>query len=195
MSASRVWLSEYPNFNLMMGTHTEVCIVTGASSGLGLEMTRNALANGERVVATLRRPDVLKEFAAQYSSRQLLVVQLDVTKPQEIKDAFVSAKETFGRVDVVFNNAGYIVAGEAEAIPDEPARDMFEVNFWGAAHVSQEAVRFFRDENKPPGGRLLQTSAGVGLFSVPTAAFYGATKHGELSNDFEYVPNKCMDTN
>ena len=146
-------------------------------------MTRNALANGERVVATLRRPDVLNDFAAQYSSGQLLVVQLDVTKLQEIKDAFARAKATFGRVDVVFNNAGYIVAGEAEAIPDEPARDMFEVNFWGAAHVSQEAVRFFRDVNELQGGRLIQTSAGVGLFSVPTAAFYGAAKHGELSDD------------
>ena len=183
MSASRVWLSEYPNFNLMMGTHTEVCIVTGASSGLGLEMTRNALANGERVVATLRRPDVLKEFAAQYSSRQLLVVQLDVTKPQEIKDAFVSAKETFGRVDVVFNNAGYIVAGEAEAIPDEPVRDMFEVNFWGAANVTREAVRVFREVNKPRGGRLLQMSSISGVRSPPSMGYYGACKHGGFNSD------------
>ena len=142
-------------------------------------MTRNALANGERVVATLRRPDVLNDFAAQYSSGQLLVVQLDVTKLQEIKDVFARAKATFGRVDVVFNNAGYIVAGEAEAIPDEPARDMFEVNFWGAAHVSQEAVRFFRDENSPQGGHLIQNSASSIWVNLPLMGFYTASKCGE----------------
>ena len=158
-------------------------IVTGASSGFGRLMVELALLKGEAVIATLRNPDVLCDLTAQYGSEKLLLVKLDVTRSDDIEAAFLKAKEKFGRIDVVFNNAGYIVAGEAEAIPDEPARDMFEVNFWGAAHVSQEAVRFFRDENEPQGGRLIQTSAGVGLFSVPTAAFYGAAKHGELSDD------------
>ncbi|TBU27432.1 NAD(P)-binding protein [Dichomitus squalens] len=159
MSSSRVWL------------------ITGTSSGFGLEMARYALSKGERVVATLRRPEVLKEFASQYSSTQLLVLKLDVTKPEEIKDAFAKAKETFGRVDVVFNNAGHTVNGEAEAIPDEPARNLLEVDFWGAVHVSQEAIRFFREENSPQGGRLIQNSALIGLVTFPTAAFYAAAKH------------------
>ncbi|KAI1793786.1 NAD(P)-binding protein [Ganoderma leucocontextum] len=55
---------------------------------------------------------------------------------------------------------------------------MFEVNFWGAVHISQEAVRFFRDENKPQGGRLIQNSAGVGLVTIPTMGFYASAKHG-----------------
>nr|VWP01366.1 Trihydroxynaphthalene reductase (EC (T3HN reductase) [Ganoderma boninense] len=151
--------------------------VTGASSGFGLEMARCALAHGDRVVATLRRPEVLNEFAAQYTPKQLLVLRLDVSKPDEIKDAFAKAKTTFGRIDVVFNNAGYAFAGEVEAVPDEPARALFDVIFWGAAHVSQEAVRFFRDENSPRGGRLIQNSATVGLAAVPAMGFYGAAKH------------------
>ena len=108
-----------------------------------------------------------------------MVLKLDVSKPEEIVDAFTAAKEKFGRIDVVFNNAGYAVAGELEGMPDEPARAMFEVDFWGAAHVSQEAVRFFREENTPQGGYLIQNSASAALTTVPTFGFYSAAKHGE----------------
>ena len=142
-------------------------------------MTRCALANGDRVVATLRNPSALATFASNYSSTQLLVLKLDVTHPEEIKAAFRAAKDAFGRIDVVFNNAGYSLLGEAEATPDAPARKVFEVVFWGAVHVSQEAVRFFREENSPPGGHLVQNSAAGGLVAVPTLAFYIAAKHGE----------------
>ena len=142
-------------------------------------MARCALARGDRVVATLRKPEVLNDFASKYTPEQLLVLRLDVSKPDEIKDAFAKAKATFGRIDVVFNNAGYAFACEAEAVPDEPARALFDVIFWGAAHVSQEAVRFFRDENSPRGGRLIQNSATVGLAATPAMGFYCAAKHGE----------------
>ena len=152
--------------------------VTGTSSGFGLEMARYALARGDRVVATLRKPEVLNDFAAQYTPAQLLVLRLDVSKPDDIKPAFAKAKEVFGRIDVVFNNAGYVILGEAEEIPDKAARALFDVNFWGAVHVSQEAVRFFREENKPQGGRLIQNSATVGLAATPTMGFYCAAKHG-----------------
>ena len=164
-----------------MWTTTNQTTVTGTSSGFGLEMARVALANGERVVATLRKPEVLASFAAQYTPEQLLVLRLDVSKPDEIKSAFAQAKAAFGRVDVVFSNAGYAVAGEAEGVPDEAARAAFEVNFWGAAHVSQEAVRFFREENAPRGGYLIQNSASAALTTVPTFGFYSAAKHGEWS--------------
>ncbi len=144
-------------------------------------MARCALANGERVVATLRKPEVLNDFKAEYTPEQLLVLRLDVSKSDEIKAAFAKAKEVFCRVDVVFNNAGYAVMGELESMPDELARAMFEVNFWGAVHVSQEAVRFFREENKPQGGRLIQNSAAVGLVTLPIMGAYAAAKHGEYA--------------
>lgn len=102
-----------------------------------------------------------------------------MTKPADIDAAFVQAKAAFGRVDIVFNNAGYVAVGENEAFPDDVARPLFEVNFWGAVHVSQRAVRFFREENTPQGGLLLQNSAMVGLAGVPVIGFYSATKHGE----------------
>ena len=172
--------------------------VTGTSSGFGLEMARIALANGERVVATLRKPEVLADFAAQYTPEQLLVLRLDVSKPDDIKAAFAKAKATFGRVDVVFSNAGSAVAGEAEGVPDDAARASFEVNFWGAAHVSQEAVRFFREENAPQGGYLIQNSSSLALVvNMPTFAFYTAAKHGECArgvglDEYEVLTFRCV---
>lgn len=153
--------------------------VTGASTGFGLHMARCALAHGDKVVATLRKPDALADFASKYPSSQLLVVQLDVMNPAEIKSAFQQAKAAFGRVDVVFNNAGYLAAGEAEVIPNELARKMFDTNFWGAAHVSQEAVRFFREENSPQGGHLIQNSASSIWVNIPLMGFYTASKCGK----------------
>ncbi len=144
-------------------------------------MTRTALAHGDKVVATLRKPAVLADFASKYPSSQLLVVKLDVTSQQEIKEAFQKAKAAFGRVDVVFNNAGIVVSGETEGVPEESARRMFETNFWGAVNVSLEAVRIFRDENKPQGGHLIQNTGSTGFISLPLMGFYGATKRGEQS--------------
>jgi len=159
MSTSRVWF------------------ITGASTGFGKAMTELALAKGDKVVATLRRPDALNDLSAKYSSTELLLVKLDVTNYQEIFDAFVEAKKTFGKIDVVFNNAGTGTFGEVESIPDEVARAIFETNFWGAANVMREAVRFFRDENAPGvGGRLVNNSSMVGIANVPLGSYYSASK-------------------
>lgn len=155
--------------------------MTGASSGFGLEATRYALERGDRVVATLRNPSVLADLNSKYSSAQLVLTKVDVTNHEEIKAAFAKAKEAFGRVDVVFNNAGHALAGEAETTPEDLARKVFEVDFWGAVRVSQEAVRFFREENEPQGGHLIQNSAAAGITAFPTLGFYVAAKHGEFT--------------
>ncbi|OJT10627.1 hypothetical protein TRAPUB_12875 [Trametes pubescens] len=149
MSSSRVWL------------------ITGSSSGFGRETVVQALESGDKVVATLRKPAVLDDLAKKYPADRLRVIKLDVTKLADIDAAFMQAKAAFGRVDIVFNNAGYVAVGESEAMPDDVARQQFEVNFWGAVHVSQRAVRFFREENKPQGGLLLQNSSASGLTGVP----------------------------
>lgn len=178
MSASRVWLSECIRPDVEP-TLIYFSIVTGSSSGFGRETVIQALESGDKVVATLRKPAALDDLTKRYSVDRLRVVKLDVTKPADIDAAFVQAKAAFGRVDIVFNNAGYVAVGENEAFPDDVARPLFEVNFWGAVHVSQRAVRFFREENTPQGGLLLQNSAMVGLAGVPVIGFYSATKHGE----------------
>ncbi|KAG1786168.1 uncharacterized protein HD556DRAFT_1507986 [Suillus plorans] len=151
---------------------TKVWFITGASSGFGRSMTELLLNKGDKVIATLRNPDALSDLSAQFSSSQLLVIQLDVTNSAGVSAAFAKAKEAFGRIDVVFNNAGQSVMGELESASEEEARAMFEVNFWGAMHVSKEAVKFFREMNKPIGGRLLQVSSRLGLVGGAAAAFY-----------------------
>ncbi|KAI0370726.1 NAD-P-binding protein [Pilatotrama ljubarskyi] len=155
-----------------------VWFITGCSSGLGLDMTRCVLEKGDVAVATLRKPEVLADLAAQYPPERLLILKVDVTVQNDIVSAFSKVKDVFGRLDVVVSNAGYSVLGEVEGTPDDVARAMFEVNFWGATHVLQEAVKFFREVNAPgKGGRIIQITSGTGLTGFPGCGFYSASKH------------------
>ncbi|KAJ7658123.1 hypothetical protein B0H17DRAFT_1145683 [Mycena rosella] len=155
---------------------SRVWFITGASSGFGLIMAEKALANGDKVVATLRKPEVISSLAAQYPKEKLIVLKVDVTKVDDITAAFAAAKEAFGRIDVVFNNAGYGIIGEIEGTSDAKARDQFEVNFWGSVNVTKQAIAFFRDVNKPVGGLLINMSSMFGIDAPPAAGFYAATK-------------------
>ena len=106
---------------------------------------------------------------------------MDVTDTQAILAAFSKAKEVFGRVDVVINNAGWTAASEVESTPDDISRKVFETNFWGATNVAKEAVRFFRDENPSgAGGRLITISSFVAIKPVVIGGYYSASKHGKL---------------
>ena len=142
-------------------------------------MTELVLAKGDIAVATLRKPEMLADLSARYDAKQLLVLKLDVVKAEEIRAAFDAAVKAFGRIDVVFNNAGYAVLGELEATPEQTARALFDVNFFGAANVTKEAVRVFRDVNRPQGGQLLQMSSMAVHLDAAAHAFYAATKCGE----------------
>lgn len=149
--------------------------VTGASSGFGRAMTEHLLQIGNKVVATLRKPEALADLTARYPPTQLLLLAVDVTNAADITTAFAKAEEVFGRIDVVFNNAGVMLAGEVESTEEADARNLFDVNFWGAASVTKEAVRFFREVNKPIGGRLLQVSSRLGLVGNAVCGFYSAS--------------------
>jgi NAD(P)-dependent dehydrogenase (short-subunit alcohol dehydrogenase family) len=94
-------------------------------------MTELALERGDSVVATLRKPEVLESLSASSDDGKLLVLKVDVRIESEIADAFDKAKEKFGRIDVVFNNAGWAIGGEVEGTPEVTARDLFDTNFWG----------------------------------------------------------------
>ena len=153
--------------------------VTGSSTGFGRAMTELVLAKGDIVVATLRTPSMLTELTTKYGKDKLLVLKLDVTDTAEVTACFAAAVKHFGRIDAVFNNAAYSIFGEAEAMSDATARAMFDVNLWGAIAVSREAIRVFREVNKPIGGRLLNVSSAVGIDPVLGLAHYSAAKAGE----------------
>lgn len=152
-----------------------IMTVTGASSGFGKALTEVVLQEGDIVVATLRNPSVLAHLTKDYPPSQLLLLTLDVTRPADIAAAFSRTEEIFGRLDVVFNNAGHGMFGEVEGTSDTDARALFDVNFWGVVGVSREAVRFFREVNPlGKGGVLFQHSSMMGFLGAPGISFYCA---------------------
>jgi len=155
----------------------QIWFVTGASNGMGLSVTEYLLAKGDAVVAAVRKPESMKSYQAKYGADKLLVVKVNVQSQEDIDAAFAKAKNVFGRVDVVYNNAGYSAVGEVEAMPVEDGKDMFETNFFGATRVSLAAVKFFREVNKPQGGRLIQASSIFGLFPGSASGYYSASKY------------------
>ena len=156
--------------------------VTGASTGLGRAVVEVALEKGNIVVATARRPDSLDDLALRYPKEYLLILPLDVTQPENVVEAFAQATRSFGRIDVVFNNAGIGHLGELEGMEESRARSILETNFWGAVSVTKEAMKCFRETNPSgAGGRLIQMSSYSGIIGLPGMSFYGASKFGSSS--------------
>ncbi|GAA6005763.1 hypothetical protein JCM10207_005325 [Rhodosporidiobolus poonsookiae] len=153
-----------------------VILITGTSSGVGRSLVEAALAKGEIVVATLRKPEALDDLKSKYTSEQLLVLPLDVTDLGQVKAAFATAKETFGRLDVVVNNAGTTLIGELETTTDEQARALFETNFFGPMAITREAVALFRKQGS--GGHIIQNTSSSATKALAASSIYSATKAG-----------------
>jgi len=144
-------------------------------------MTKTVLDNGDIAIATLRKPSALDDLKAKYPSDKLHILKLDVVNEDDITAAFKYAEEELGHIDIVFNNAGCSLLAEVEGTSHEVARKMFDVNFWGAMDISKETVRFFREVNKPQGGRLWNVSSLAGILPIATVGYYSASKHGKTS--------------
>lgn len=143
-------------------------------------MTKTVLDNGDIAIATLRKPSVLNNLKTKYPSDKLHILKLDVVNEDDIIAAFKYAEERLGRIDIVFNNAGHGILAEIEGTCHDVARKMFDVNFWGAMNVSRESVRFFREVNKPQGGRLWNVSSLAGIHPFAALGYYSASKHGNI---------------
>ena len=162
--------------------------MTAASAGLGRTLVELILQGGDIAVATLRTPSALDDLKQTYDDSQLLLLPLDVTNIEQIKTAFQAATDKYGRIDFVYNLAGHGLIGEVEGTPEEVSRAMFEVNFWGATRISNEAVRVFREVNKPQGGHLFVITSLVGLKSMAGTGYYAAAKHGQAFLFQDRVP-------
>ena len=145
MSAdSKVWLSAQIRIQILARkAHLFPITVTGSSQGLGKSVLETILEKGDRVVATLRKPEVLNKLREKYSTTQLLILPLDVTNKSQIDAVFEETKKHFDRLDVVVNNAGYGLSGEIETMPEEAARKQIEVLFWGPVRICQRVGAFF----------------------------------------------------
>lgn len=155
-------------------------LITGCSSGYGLETARHFHAKGWNVVATMRTPrkDVLP------SSDRIQVLPLDVTKP----DSIAAAMEASGPIDVLVNNAGIGVVGSFEATPMAHVRKVFETNTFGVMAMTQAVIPQFRTRRS---GVIVNVTSSLTLAPMPLAAAYTASKMaiegftGSLAHELE----------
>ena len=146
--------------------------VTGASSGFGLAFAEYALARGYNVVATARQPARLDALAAAAPDRVLLL-PLDVTAPGQAEAAVAAALARFGRIDVLFNNAGYGIVGAVEETPEGELRAQLETNFFGAVAVTKAVLPAMRARRS---GAIVNISSMGGQMSFGGFGAYSASK-------------------
>lgn len=152
--------------------NSRVWLITGSSSGFGRAIAQAVLDRGEKVVVTARNPQQVEDIQTKHPDRAL-AVQLDVTKPEQIKAAVEQAIAKFGRIDVLVNNAGYGAMGALEELSDEATRHQFETNVFGALNMMRAVLPSMRQHRS---GYILNLSSVGGFVSFPGAGIYCATK-------------------
>ena len=149
-----------------------VWLITGCSTGIGREVARAALEAGERVALTARDAASVQDLAEEHPG-QTIALALDVTNQEQI-DAAVSATEsTFGRIDVLVNNAGYGYVGAVEEGVDAEVRAMFDTNFFGAVAMIKAVLPGMRARRS---GYIVNMSSTTGLISNPGNVYYSTSK-------------------
>lgn len=156
--------------------------ITGTSSGFGRIMTEQLLARGDRVAATLRKTEVLRDLKQQYGDR-LWVEALDVTDTVQLRNVVEKAFTELACIDVVVSNAGYAVFGAAEELTDDQIRHEIDTNLVGSIQLTRAVLPHLRAQG---GGRILQLSSMGGQISLPALSLYHATKWG-IEGFFESV--------
>jgi NADP-dependent 3-hydroxy acid dehydrogenase YdfG len=111
--------------------NTRVWFITGSSTGFSRILAKQLLAKGETVVATARKPEQLQDLVVQYPDRAI-ARSVDVTHPHQVSAAVDQAIATFGRIDVLVNNAGYGMMGAIEKVTDTEVRQQYETNVFRA---------------------------------------------------------------
>jgi len=160
------------------GKAPAIWLVTGATRGFGREIARAALDNGDRVVATARHPEQLKDFLEAYGDR-VRTAALDVTDPGAARDAVNVAVAEFGRLDVVVNNAGYANSAPIEEMAEDDFRAQIEANLFGVVNVTRAALPVLRQQRSgvfvqfsSVGGRVGGTP-GMGAYQTAKFAVEG----------------------
>lgn len=148
----------------------KVALITGASSGIGLECTMNLLEKGFTVYALARRTDLLKKAELKGAH----VLYMDITDSNSVKNCIDTVISDQGRIDVLVNNAGFGLGGSLEDIPIEEARRQFEVNVFGLMNITQLVLPVMRSQKS---GRIINVASIGGHFSLPFGGWYHASKY------------------
>jgi len=153
---------------------SKVWLVTGAGSGIGLEIAKAALAAGNKVVATGRDENKVTK-AINDITGNLLVVKMDVTKPKEIGTSVNSVIEKFGAIDVLVNNAGNFYAGFFEELSQEQIERQMATNLFGPMNVTRAILPVMR---KNKSGHVITISSTAALVGYELCSAYAASKFG-----------------
>ncbi|WP_459547570.1 SDR family oxidoreductase [Nocardia sp. X0981] len=148
-----------------------VWMITGAGRGLGLEIARAALAEGEQIALAARRPEHLPEDVRDHPD--VLPVRLDVTDRTQIASAVAEVVDRFGAIDVLVNNAGRGLLGALEEITDAEARSLFDVNVFGLINTTRAVLPIMRRAGK---GKLVHIGSRSGFEGEPGVSMYCASK-------------------
>jgi NAD(P)-dependent dehydrogenase (short-subunit alcohol dehydrogenase family) len=157
----------------MMNRDNPVWMITGCSTGFGRELAKLVLARGWRAVVTARDPSKVKDIAETHGNRAL-VLPLDVTNRTQIDDVVAQAKQHFGRIDALVNNAGYGYLAAIEEGEDDEVRAMFETNVFGLIDITKAVLPIMREQRS---GLIVNVSSIGGIASFPATGFYHATKY------------------
>lgn len=150
----------------------KVWLITGASKGIGLEVAKTVLANGDKVIATSRNvAEQIKNIGE--ASENFLPLKVDITNEDEVKSAVEKGIETFGNIDVVLNNAGYYLVGSMEEISDDEFRKTIDVNLFGMANVIRQTMPYLR---KQQSGHIINISSSMGYIGYANTGSYNASK-------------------
>jgi NAD(P)-dependent dehydrogenase (short-subunit alcohol dehydrogenase family) len=155
-----------------------VAIVTGAGTGIGKAASLALLKEGYRIALAGRRRELLDETAAESGAgERALVVPTDVADPAAVRALFAKTKQAFGRLDVLFNNAGMgAPAVPLEDLTYEKWKQVVDVNLTGLFLCTQEAFRVMKSQD-PRGGRIINNGSISAHTPRPNSAPYTATKH------------------
>lgn len=146
--------------------------ITGTSTGLGRKLTEKLLAQGNRVAATARKPEILDELKQRYGEK-LWVARLDVTDTDQIKEVVKKAFDELGQIDVIVNNAGYALFCAVEEASDEQIDRQIATNITGSVQVIRAVLPYLRAQGN---GRILQVSSAGGQTTYPNFSYYHLSK-------------------
>lgn len=156
----------------------KVAIITGAGTGVGRSAALALLGDGYSVALAGRRSEPLEQVAKESGAgSRALVVPTDITSPESVRALFTKTKQTFGRLDVLFNNAGVNAPGiPLEELTFEQWKNVVDINLTGSFLCTQEAFRLMKDQT-PRGGRIINNGSISAHTPRPNSAPYTSTKH------------------
>jgi NAD(P)-dependent dehydrogenase (short-subunit alcohol dehydrogenase family) len=161
-----------------MASNGKVALVTGGGSGIGKASALALAEEGFAVVVAGRRPEPLQAVVNEIESKQgrALGVPTDVANPEAVRNLFAKTKQTYGRLDVLFNNAGFGAAGPIEELPYERWKGVIDSILNGSFLCTQEAFKIMKDQ-KPMGGRIINNGSISAHVPRPDSAAYTSAKH------------------